>query len=63
MGLPKGCADFRAQSCGNQRLVVFELLLLVEKNPVNGQEHAERCDTQNVSSKQPENFMADLGFE
>ena len=40
-----------------------ELFLLVEKNPVNGQEHADGCHPHDVGTKQPENIMAHLGFE
>jgi hypothetical protein len=42
---------------------MLELLLLVEKNPIEGQEQNDRSDTQNVKAKQPENIMSDLGFE
>jgi hypothetical protein len=63
MGLPKGGADFRVQPCDDQGFVVLELLFLVEKNPINGQEQNDRSDTQNVGAKQPENIMSDLGFE
>jgi hypothetical protein len=61
--LPEGGADFRVQSCDGQGFVVLELFLLVEKNPINGQEQDDRGDTQNVSAKQPENIMSDLGSE
>jgi hypothetical protein len=63
VGLTKGAADFRDQPGDDQGFVVLELFLLVEKNPVNGQEQNDRGDTQNVSAKQSENFTSDLDFE
>jgi hypothetical protein len=63
VGLSKGGADFRVQPCDDQGFVVLELRLLIEKNPINGQEQNDRSDTQNVGAKQPENIVSDLGFE
>jgi hypothetical protein len=37
--------------------------LLVEKNSIHGQQHADGCDTKDIGSKQAENVMTDLGFE
>ena len=63
VGLPEGCTDFRVKSGRYQRLVVLEFFLLVEKNAIHGQQHADGCHAEDVGSKQPENVMADLGFE
>ena len=42
---------------------MFELFLLVKKYAINGQQHAQRGDAQNIGAKKPKYIMANLGFE